>query len=431
MGAGASWPSACASALLLAGALAAQAAPELDARAWQRLAAALADPAPRVAMPATERAALLATAALELGDAARAARIADPYAQADPLAAMVAAEAHRRLALAKLADAGEYARPVASDAQLLAEADLAKGLAEARARAALVLDRLDGVAGVPVDLLRLPDGASAFVVDKERARLMVFHAEGGRLVRVADEYVVTGRRGGDKRREGDGRTPSGLYRFLGARHDPALEARYGPVVFPIDYPNPADRMEGKNGHGIWLHGYPRAAKRRPPQDTRGCFSVPNDELTKLARWIAPGATWVVVGGNLRFDDEKARARLTQSLAGAVERWRRDWESLDVDAYLAHYDTHFRSGRMNLRAWARYKRRIARGKRFIRVELSDLVLLHDPHPHPFGELAVAAFVQRYTSNNYRDITRKRLYLVRKSPDAPWRILAEEAEPLRAR
>ncbi len=429
MGAGALWLSACASLIGLASW--AMAAPELDARAWQRLAAALSDPASDLALPATERAALLATAALELGDAAKAARIADPYAQADPLAAMVAAEAHRRLALAKLADAGDYARPVASDARLLAAADLAKGLAEARARAALVLDRLDGVLGVPVDILKVPEGQSVFIVDKARARLMVFHAEAGKLVRVADEYVVTGKKGGDKRHEGDGRTPSGVYRFLGARRDPALMPRYGPIVFPIDYPNPVDRLEGKNGHGIWLHGYPKRAKRRPPQDTRGCFSVPNDTLVKLAHWIAPETTWVVVGSNLRFNEDEARKRLADSLTKAIERWRRDWESLDVEAYLRHYDARFRAGAMDLRAWARYKRRIARSKTFIRVQISKLMLLHDPHPHPFGELAVASFVQRYVSNNYRDITRKRLYLVRRSPDAPWRILAEEAEPLQAR
>ena len=416
--------SACALLMLAHGAIA---SPELALRDWQRLQQVLAQPETARGIPGEDRAALAAAAALELGDPARAARIADPYADRDPLAAVIAAEAHRRLALVRLARAGEYAAPLAGDARLLAKADLSAGLAEAKARAALLLDRLDGVAGTPVDVAVLPEEATVFVVDKARARLMVYQMQAGQFVRVADEYVVTGRRPGDKRSEGDGRTPSGVYRFLGARRDPTLAPRYGPIVFPIDYPNPVDRMEGKNGHGIWLHGYPEHAKRRPPNDTRGCFSVPNSRLTALARWITPGRTWVVVGEHLRFGDDEARKALAQSLAQALESWRKDWESLDVDAYLAHYHPRFHAGNMGFTAWARYKRRIARHKRFIRVRISDLVLLHDPHPHPSGEIAVASFVQQYVSNNYSDTTRKRLYLVRETPDAPWRILAEEAEP----
>ncbi|RME85520.1 MAG: hypothetical protein D6771_03120 [Zetaproteobacteria bacterium] len=428
--AGRSWLNACWISALLVGALASgvAAVPELDRASWKRASALLErGEGPAETLPKEERTVLLAAAALELGDLDRAIRLAEPLAAKDPLAAVIAAEAHRRKALAAAEAAGDYLKPLVPKRVQLAEADLSAGLAEAEAKVARLLDAADGVLGEPVDVLALPEGASVFLVDKARARLFVFVRHQGKLVRVADEYVVTGAKPGPKTREGDGRTPEGVYRFLGAVRDPKLFDRYGPVVFPIDYPNAYDRLHRRNGHGIWLHGYPRHAKRRPPADTRGCFSVPNDRLEKLAQWIAPGRSWVIIGNDLAFDDSPRQTELAASVRAAIEAWRLDWESLDSDRYLAHYDPAFRSGRFDYRAWARYKRRVNATKRFVQVKIEDLAILRDPNPRPEGELVVASFVQHYRSNNYQDTVRKRLFLVRRAPDQPWRILIEEAEP----
>ncbi|MDX8402386.1 MAG: L,D-transpeptidase family protein [Mariprofundaceae bacterium] len=400
---------------------------EGDDPRWQRLWQALERGEGAVReLPERDRAVLRAALALKADRPDEALAALKEAEGDDPLAALIEAEAHRREAVAAVREAGDYAHRLKAQRELLARADLSPGLGEADARLHALLDKLDAVEGLPVDVLRLgPDVANVFFVDKARSRLFVYaRTEDGGLRRIADEYVVTGRRDGDKRAEGDGRTPNGVYRFVKRLSGRALEARYGPVAFPIDYPNALDRLHGKNGHGIWMHGYPLGQERRPPQDTLGCFALPNDRLLDLARHVRLHHSWVVVGEDLRFGDDAARRALLDSAAAAIESWRRDWSSLDTEAYLGHYHKRFRAGKRDLAAWKRYKRRINAAKHFIEVGVSNLTLVHDPNRWPEGEIVVAEFDQHYRSDNYADETRKRLYLARSDAEAPWRILIEE-------
>ena len=55
----------------------------------------------------------------------------------------------------------------------------------------------------------------------------------------------------------------------------------------------------------------------------------------------------------------------------------------------------------------------------------MTLIHDPNRWPEGEVAVAEFDQYYSSSNYSDRGRKRLYLARESEHSPWKILLEES------
>lgn len=401
---------------------------EVDPK-WRRVMQALIDGDGEVvrALNASDRAILLAALALKSDQPSTALQWLNDAVGDDPLASLLRAEAHRRQALKAVHRAGDYARNVRDKERLLASADLSSGLGEADARLQAFMDRLDAVAGVPLDLLLPGPGiANVFLVDKARSRLFLYERDDqGEFRRVADEYVVTGSASGDKTSEGDGRTPNGVYRFVGRLQGREIEARYGPVAFPIDYPNALDRLHGKDGHGIWMHGYPADVKRRPPQDTRGCFSLPNPRLLAMADHVKLGRSWVIVGENLRFGEASAREALRQSVRDALESWRRDWMSLDTEAYLSHYHPRFRSGKRDLAAWKRYKRRINAGKKFIEVKFSNLSLIHDPNRWPEGEVVVAEFDQDYRSSNYSDRGRKRMYLAREHADAPWRILLEES------
>lgn len=69
-----------------------------------------------------------------------------------------------------------------------------------------------------------------------------------------DYYISVGKGGGDKRREGDEKTPIVVYRVSSYLPGSSLPDMYGPGAFPIDYPNPWDRKLGRTGSGIWLHG---------------------------------------------------------------------------------------------------------------------------------------------------------------------------------
>jgi len=349
-----------------------------------------------------------------------------PSVKKDPLLVMLEAEAYRRAAIESVEQAGEYAKGFIRQKALLQEADLSMGLREANVRLSLLSDKLDGVSGFPLDLLQVDEKIySVFLVDKARSRLFVYARNGnGQLERVADEYVVTGAKQGDKQEEGDARTPNGVYRFVEKLQGHGLEARYGPVAYPIDYPNALDALHRKDGSGIWLHGFAEGVGRRPPRDTKGCFALPNSRLLAMAEYIQLGRSWVVVGKNFVFNDEPLRQEVALSVKQSIEAWRKDWSARDTPAYLSHYHPHFRSGSSDLMAWTRYKTRVNASKSFIDVALAKLTLVHDPNMWPEGDVVVAEFDQTYRSDNYQDITRKRLYLARKSTESDWKILLEE-------
>ena len=56
-----------------------------------------------------------------------------------------------------------------------------------------------------------PEQKHALVVDSRRSRLYVFANAGGKPKLVADYYVTLGKKGVDKTREGDQKTPLGVY----------------------------------------------------------------------------------------------------------------------------------------------------------------------------------------------------------------------------
>lgn len=413
-------------ALLLPSLVMANEAISVDQRAMMALDAGEEEVVKTLAK--SEKDVLKATLALKGGSPDRALDyLKDSSDESDPLIALIEAEAHRQSALQAVARAGDYARGLKDKKEQLEEADLSSGLGEAEARLHAFMDRLDGIYGKPLHLLQLSsDIQSVFMVDKGRSRLFVYERDdSGKFQRVADEYVVTGAKGGDKQKSGDARTPNGIYRFVKRLDDSQLEARYGPVVFPIDYPNELDKLHHKNGYGIWMHGYADGVDRRPPQDTRGCFALPNDRLLAMAEHVHPKHSWVVVGEDFVFDQEDKQEKLLKSVKSTLEQWQQDWSSVNTEAYLNHYHANFRSGNRDLNGWKRYKRRVNANKSFIDVSISDVSLIHDPSRWPEGEVVVAEFNQRYRSNNYEDVTHKRIYLARSNADSPWRILIEES------
>jgi len=371
-----------------------------------------------------ERTILQASVALKTDKPAQALRLlASASRGSDPLVALLEAEARRQQAIAAVREAGGSGKEV----QMLASADLNRGLGEADARLNAFMDRLDPVSGEPVDILLPGSGvASLFLFDKARSRMFVFEpGPGGTLKKITDEYVVTGSVKGDKQHQGDGRTPNGVYRFTKKLQGKELQAIYGPAAFPIDYPNRLDLLHHKDGSGIWLHGFPFQTNRRPPQDTRGCLSLPNNRLLAMDKHIKLGKTWVIVGENLRFGRPQDKQQLLHSVRKDLEQWRQDWVSLNTEAYLSHYHPNFHSGKRDLALWKSYKQRVNRGKEFIDVGLSQLTLIHDPNRWPEGEIVVAEFTQHYRSSNYEDSGRKRLYMARSDANSPWKILLEES------
>ena len=304
------------------------------------------------------------------------------------------------------------------DLGLLKADDEVAGLRhEAQARLARYLEAPPAEAR-PAELLRLSSASSVIVVDVERFRLYLFDNRGGQPRLSQDYYISIGKAGADKRREGDEKTPVGVYRVSSYLPGSKLPDMYGPGAFPIDYPNPWDRRLGRTGSGIWLHGTESERFSRAPLSSLGCVTLANVDFLALRDRVEVGRTPVVVVDGVDWQ-EPARIEAARSeLDAAVERWRRDWESLDTDRYLSHYGRDFQTEGMDLARFAAYKRRVNQSKRFIRVGLSDVAI----YAYPGEEATVLVeFQQAYESDSFRSRTRKQQFW-RRGGDG-WKIVFE--------
>jgi len=273
---------------------------------------------------------------------------------------------------------------------------------------------------LPSQLLRVSESQlRAIVVDVRDSRLYFYVNRRNGLRLVADYYVSTGKNGVRKQRQGDHKTPLGVY-FLTGRVKGGLPDFYGAGALPIDYPNEWDRRLGRTGYGIWIHGVPRSVYSRPPRSSDGCMVLANDDLGVLWDNLPGDNAPVVIVDGVVWQTREALAERADAFLGGVEAWRRDWESRDADRYAAHYSTDFRSDRWGDRAaWVRQKRRVMASTPRIDVDLSDISALAYP-----GEdrLVVVTFTETYRSGGFTARTRKRQYWKRED-DGRWRIVYE--------
>ena len=146
----------------------------------------------------------------------------------------------------------------------------------------------------------------------------------------------------------------------------------------------------------------------------------NADFEAVSTRIQPGTTAIVIADRIEWSNPRDLKPLRDELAGRVEAWRRDWESRDVERYLAHYSADFRAGRMTYARWAAKKREIATEKTSVRVRLDQLsISLYPGNP----DLAVVLFEQDYAANDLAEKTRKRQYWHREQ--GVWRIIHEGA------
>lgn len=274
---------------------------------------------------------------------------------------------------------------------------------------------------LPRAILQLHPGQKhALLVDSRHSRLYVFENAGGRPQYVADYYVSLGKRGVDKARQGDQRTPIGVYHVTANLPRQKLTDFYGAGAYPINYPNEWDRQRGRNGYGIWVHGTPPDTYSRPPRASDGCIVLANPDLLSVGRLVQVGTTPVIIADEVEWADADALAAERSALALALERWRTDWESRDTERYLRHYAAEFRAGRHDRKAWAAHKRNVNAAKTWIRVTLAEVSMLRYPREADF---VAVSFEQDYRSSNLSNTMRKLQYW--KKVDGRWRILYEGA------
>jgi len=193
--------------------------------------------------------------------------------------------------------------------------------AEARAREAARRDR-PAPDRLPRYLMRLADTQKhAIVVDASRARVYVFENANGAPRLALDYYSTLGKRGIEKQREGDQKTPVGVYHVTSRIPGRKLPDLYGWGALPLSYPNEWDRLAGRTGYGIWIHGVPSDTYARAPLASDGCVALANPEVEQLAARVEPGVTPVLIAERVEWWTAAAVQAEREAFLAQLEAWR--------------------------------------------------------------------------------------------------------------
>ncbi|MDR0827641.1 MAG: L,D-transpeptidase family protein [Desulfovibrio sp.] len=260
--------------------------------------------------------------------------------------------------------------------------------------------------------------AYLFVVDKSRQKLAFFEKHSP--FRLSKVFIcTTGQKPGDKEVEKDLKTPEGIY-FVVRHIEGGLDfTKFGPEAFTLNYPNPVDRLRGKTGFGIWVHG---RGEPLVPLQTEGCVALHNDDLTVLRKLLAPG-TPVALTQTFSMKAEEARAEISEvrRLEQKVKDWAEAWSDRNRK-YFDFYeqDSYSRAQGESFAAFRENKERLFKMLPWIRTSVSDIQILRGPG------YWVSWFFQDYKAPNLSTRGIRRLYWD-KNAQGEFKIIGMEWEP----
>lgn len=238
---------------------------------------------------------------------------------------------------------------------------------------------------IPDQILALaPRSRHAIAIDASRSRLYLFEnlaaatdpagSAPPQLRLIGDFYISVGLSGIEKIVEGDQRTPLGVYYITGNLNPANLPDLYGVGALPINYPNALDLRRGKTGHGIWLHGTPRAQFVRAPQASDGCVVLSNPDLKRLLATVAIRTTPVIIAPELHWVAPESLAQDRTDFDAALQAWREAKSRGELDSLKAMYAEQFRGQGGHADPWWSRMDRELRDKGTRAIELRELSLL---------------------------------------------------------
>lgn len=264
------------------------------------------------------------------------------------------------------------------------------------------------------------ENAAIVVTNKTNKTFKVFFYENGKLTQKFDQKVgVTGLMG-DKEVQGDLKTPVGFYE-LGAKFRPE-DQYYGGLAFATSYPNLLDKVQGKTGGGIWIHGYPLDGERLDELKTRGCIALYNDVLKDFSKVIERQKE------TFAMTEEKEIVRTNSNeiaiLFASLFAWKDKWTRNDIKSYLEFYDEKDfkRFDKKNFKEFAAMKEAIFSRKEKKVIKFSKINI--SPYPNIKNEkMFRITFYQDYYTPNHQFKGNKTLY-VKLDDENKMKILVEK-------
>ena len=275
---------------------------------------------------------------------------------------------------------------------------------------------------VPSPVLQLRDDQKqVLVIDAVKARLYLYENSGGQLKLLSDHYISHGKFGLNKIKEGDQRTPVGVYYITSRLSGSKLPDFYGPGALPLNYPNEWDKINGRSGSGIWLHGMPSTSFSRPPFASDGCVVLTNLDFLKISELIDIGKTPVIISEHLEFITRAQWSADKQLASNLLEEWRRDMESRNANRIFANYSRNFKTLQAeDLNTWFARQRQIWELGSTPLIQLKEVTQFRYPGK---DEIIVSTFTQETQAGKSHSSIRKRQYWLKEA--GKWRIIYEAA------
>lgn len=277
----------------------------------------------------------------------------------------------------------------------------------------------------PSSIIKLSNNSElAIIVEKSTHTLFLYENKNSEPSLKKTYQIATGKVAGLKLREGDKKTPEGIYhiqKFLSPDDLKKMYGEtykiYGPGAFTLDYPNEIDRIEKRSGSGIWLHSTDDDSRIQKGLDSRGCVVATQSDFLELQELLMSTKTPVILTEELSFLTKKSWLEQKSKLKQTFTSWSNAWKEKDFKTYIAQYSPEFKNSRKgSYHKYKRYKRRIFRKKDSPQINFSNITILKDK------EYAMITMIQDYKSEFINDIGFKKLIL-KKDRYYNWKIIRE--------
>ncbi|EKP0553299.1 murein L,D-transpeptidase, partial [Campylobacter coli] len=234
---------------------------------------------------------------------------------------------------------------------------------------------LDEIGDRNISLGYYNDDVAIVLTNKTDKILRVYSYSDGKIKQDFEQKAIITGLMGDKQVEGDLKTPVGFYE-LGRKFNPG-DPYYGPFAFATTYPNLLDKVQGKTGGGIWIHGYPLDGTRLDEFKTRGCIALFNENLEEFAKVVQDKKVFAMTE-----EKEKVRAKKEDiaALLADLFTWKLAWTDSDINTYLNFYDEKQfkRFDKMKFEQFASMKKSIFSRKEDKKIKFSDINI--SPYPN---------------------------------------------------
>lgn len=214
--------------------------------------------------------------------------------------------------------------------------------------------------------------------------------------------VFVGKAEGDKKVEGDMKTPVGAYKLT--QRITNVDPFYGPLALTTNYPNMYDKSLGKTGHGIWIHGLPLNQER--DDFTQGCIALDNAKITNLDQKINIENSVLVISEQKLKEVSKEDVSIVLS---NIYKWKEAWKQSDLDSYLAFYDKEFKkSNGQSFATFSRFKKRVFSKKEQKTIQFSNINVI--PYPNDENKKLFKVIMDEFYQTKHHIFNgKKELYL----------------------